>query len=373
MSKQNKIINKIAYDSGQDSDKIRKNNRNPNDECYTSMEDIVNELAHYGFNGKFKGKNIICPCDWDILNDEEVYSLRLDFDEDIHAHTNVVQSVEYDIFTDTNEPLRSVKVNKDEIDELLRDRTKCNFLRTLIQHSSNWGIKSVTVSGYNPATDRGNKFQDIDFSKYDICITNPPFSMYPEFLSTLINAKIDFVVLAPYLNRSSSSVGVPLFLRQCYLGYGRMMPLNFYNATAENNYKRKAVACDWITTFDDAQKEIDKTRLLTGIKYEEYKEEYYEMENMTMKDGTHPLRMNSMNAIPDDYYGWMFCSISVLTKLSYEEFEWYGTNFHRLYNTQYPELNPFNHRASNEMVSNSNTKGFHGLVLRRKREKESDK
>jgi ferredoxin-thioredoxin reductase catalytic subunit len=35
------------------------------------MKDIVNELAHYGFNGKFKGKNIICPCDWDILNDEE--------------------------------------------------------------------------------------------------------------------------------------------------------------------------------------------------------------------------------------------------------------------------------------------------------------
>jgi hypothetical protein len=219
--------------------------------------------------------------------------------------------------------------------------------------------------------------------------------MYSEFLSTLINAKIDFVVLAPYMNRVSPSVGLPLFLRQCYLGYGRMMPLNFYNATAENEYKRKAVACDWITTFDDAQKEIDKTRLLTGIKYEEYKDEYNEMENMTMKDGTHPIRINRYTAIPDDYYGWMFCSISVLTKLSYEEFEWYGTNLQAYFNNDL-SYSPFNHKMKDELLAYGKniqsqlfslpqkerrqlvkdmrlTLCFHGIVLRRKRAKESDK
>ena len=37
-----------------------------NDECYTDMQDILNELSQWAALDKFKGKNIICPCDWDI-------------------------------------------------------------------------------------------------------------------------------------------------------------------------------------------------------------------------------------------------------------------------------------------------------------------
>jgi hypothetical protein len=96
------------------------------------------------------------------------------------------------------------------------------------------------------------------------------------------------------------------------------------------------------------------------------------MENMTMKDGTHPLRMNSYSAIPDDYYGWMFCSIGVLDKLSYEEFEWYGTNFKGYYNAN-SDISPFNHRLDNKMLYHRGKQVFDGLVLRRKREKESGK
>lgn len=361
MAKQQKIVNTINYDSGKTTPLGTK----PNDECFTSMQDIVNELAHYGYDGKFKGKHIICPCDWDILENEDVYSLRVDFDENIHAHTNTVLSVSYDLFNDTNGKLQSVKVDKSGIDDFLRNRTKCNFLRTLIENADVWGIKSVSVSGYNPAIDKGKKFQDIDYSKYDICITNPPFSLYDEFITTIIKAKIDFIVLAPFLNRANPCVGLNLFLKNCHLGYGRKMRLNFYNPTNDNEYKTKLVACDWLTTFDDSQKAIDKTRLQTGIRYEDYKDEYIEMENMTMKDGTHPIRINNFRAIPDNYFGWMFCAIGVLDILSNEEFEWYGTNFKGYFNS-HRDISPFNHRASNEMVSNTNTKGFHGAIIKRK-------
>lgn len=61
MGKQKKIINKIKYDSGQTTPLGTK----PNDECYTSMQDIINELSLW--KDKFRNKNIICPCDWDIL------------------------------------------------------------------------------------------------------------------------------------------------------------------------------------------------------------------------------------------------------------------------------------------------------------------
>ncbi|MCL2860887.1 MAG: adenine-specific methyltransferase EcoRI family protein [Firmicutes bacterium] len=324
MEKQKKVITKIKYDSGKATPRGTK----PDDEWCTQMHDIVKELSQYGYDGKFRGKTIICPCDWDILEDEEVYSLCVEFDEDLHAHTNAV-SVTYDSVNKIDGKMNFHRVDKVGIEEFLRKRTKCNFLKTLIQNANDWGIKSVSVSGYNPATGKGKKFQDIDYSQYDICITNPPFSGYRkgEFIQTLLKAKINFIILSPFLNRANPCVGLPLYLKQCYLGYGRKMRMNFHSPTLANNYNEKLVACDWLTTFNDAQNEIDKKRLRTGIKFEEYRDDYPIMENMTMKDETNPIRVNNFLAVPDDYFGWMFCSIGILDVLSNEEFEWYCGKF----------------------------------------------
>jgi hypothetical protein len=182
MGKQKKIINKIKYDSGQTTPLGTK----PNDECYTSMQDIINELSLW--KDKFRNKNIICPCDWDILDEEEglnVYSIKINFENDsIVGHTNVIQSVSYTLFDleDSNK-MQIVKVGEKEIDSFLRDRLKCNFVRTFVENANEWGIKSITASGYNPANGRGIKFQDVNFCDYDICVTNPPFSLYKEFLT----------------------------------------------------------------------------------------------------------------------------------------------------------------------------------------------
>lgn len=357
MEKQNKVVNKIKYDSGQKAPYDTK----PNDECYTAMQDIINELSHWV--DKFNGKDIICPCDWDIVDNEDIYSLKIDFDE--NGDTNMVMSINYMEFEDAANP-KSKKLEKDKIEQFLRD-FKCNFVRTFVERAKEWKIKSITASGYNPATRKGVRFQDVDFTKYDICVTNPPFSMYGEFMEKLLNSKIDFIILAPFLNRVNPCVGLPLMLKKCYLGYGRNIHPNFDNPTEKNKYKKKVVCCDWITTFDDAQKEINKSRLRNGFKYKDYKDDYITMENMTMKDGENPIKVGKYTAIPDDYCGWIFCSVGILDVLSHDEFEWYMTNCKGYFNRTNIAANPFNHRASNEMVSNHNLKGFHGIVLRRKK------
>jgi hypothetical protein len=175
-------------------------------------------------------------------------------------------------------------------------------------------------------------------------------------------------------------------LRKCWLGYGRHLNLNFYNPTAKNKFKTMTVGVDWITTFNDAQLELDKTRLVNGIKYETYKDDYRQMENMTMKDGTHPIKVNKYTAIPDDYDGWIFCSVGALDSISFDEFEWYLTNGAGYYNKDNPSFNPFSHRTFDEMVmaqsyidfsgmtqkerrfacKDKGESGFHGIVLRRK-------
>lgn len=90
--KQNKVVNKLNRECTQDASKLRELNKNPNDECYTSMVDILAELQYWGCNGKFKGKRIICPCDWDIVDGENIYSITINF-EDGRVHGNSVHKV----------------------------------------------------------------------------------------------------------------------------------------------------------------------------------------------------------------------------------------------------------------------------------------
>lgn len=389
MAKQVKVSRKIKDSLAQIQDKTSLANarKNPNDECYTHPIDILNELSYWAEKGKFVGKNIICPCDWDIVEERDIYSITITYkDLDVEVVGNnvykAVKKVSYKKYANTNyanafdlttaipqdtPQLVTIDLAEDEIEDFLANKLTCNFLRILTQNARDWGIKSITASGYDPALDKGIKFQDVDYSKYDICITNPPFSLYAEFM-TCINGKIDFIILAPANNRITPSIALPLYLKQAYLGHGIELHIEFDNPTKENGYNgTKIVNCDWLTSYPEAQTERDAKHFRTGIKYEEYKEDFVEMPNMTLKDGTHPIRV-SMSTYPEDYDGWMFACWGVLDKLDQTEYEWLCTNCKKYFNSINPEANPFSHKLSDgAMLKASDGKiKFHGILFRKK-------
>lgn len=371
MRKQEKVIKKINREHSDHSGRLCKKN---NDECYTPYGVIWNELNLWANLDKFRGKNIICPCDWDIDDhNPDIYSIEITYrEEDINVvANNAFQTVEYvkvnlwDTDENDNVVIRTIDIAEDEIEDFLRTKLTCNFVRVLTAHAREWEIKSITASGYNPETGKGYPFQDIDYSKYDVCITNPPFSLYAEFMSCIVG-KIDFVVLAPFLRRIGPCVGLPLMLGRAYLGYYTNMGINYRNPTVENEYTSKTVNSDWITSYPEAQEERNKMDWKTGVSYELYKEDYKEMPNMTMKDGTHPVKVGR-GTIPDDYNGWMFGNIGLLDRMSFDEFEWYGTAFKKYFNTEHPEMSPFTHKITSEILLDSaGKKGFDGIVFRRK-------
>ena len=371
MEKQNKIVNAIkrTTNSGQTTPVGTK----PNDECYTGMQDIIDELSYWADKNKFVGKRIICPCDWDIVEGEDIYSITIEYDPKFKVTgNNAFQTVKFvklslfDCFEDDKQVMKEIQLKEDEVEDFLRNKLTCNFVRTLSQNARKWGIQSITASGFNPATGKGIKFQDIDYSKYDICITNPPFSLYSEFMSCILG-KIDFICLAPFLNRVNPNVGLPLMLKKCYLGHGREIGLNFKNPNKKNNYISDIkVRCDWITSFDDAQKDVENEHYTTQIDYNLYKDEYIVFDRMKMKEGNSPIRVPS-NKYPYNYDDWMFASVNVLTKLDTTKYEWYGTSFHKYYNKINPECNPFARKASNAMVYTNSIKGFHGIIFRKKK------
>jgi hypothetical protein len=150
--------------------------------------------------------------------------------------------------------------------------------------------------------------------------------------------------------------------KKLYLGYGRHLAMNFNNPTGG---KGKKVAIDWLVSWPDAQQEIDQLGQLTGIKYDNLA--YKEMPYMTMKDGTKPIKVNSVTQIPDDYDGYMFTSVAVLDRLNQSKYDWICTGCKSYFNKKHPEKNPFAHKVSNEMIGYGTADScFHGILFKAK-------
>lgn len=163
--------------------KLKRAQSEKNDEFYTKIEDVFNELIHW--KHRLEGKRIIAPCDGE----------------------------------------------------------DSAFVKFLLAVKDEWKIKSVDYSSYNIYTGEGVSMFNIDYSKYDICITNPPFSLYNEILDFL-PGKVDFILVAPMLNRILKREAKLIHDHKLFLGYGRHLPLSFTNTEVKVN-------CDWITSFDD--------------------------------------------------------------------------------------------------------------------------
>lgn len=91
-------------------------------------------------------------------------------------------------------------------------------------------------------------WRKIDYSKYDIVITNPPFSQVREFIRTLADKKIDFVIIVSDVLRYSIKNGKATFGVTLYKGKDAQ---KFHRPDGSI----KPVHCGWIGTIQDDWKE----------------------------------------------------------------------------------------------------------------------
>jgi len=202
-----RVIAKTLKQYGKISKKktIRNCKRKKDDEFYTLYEDISAEVSKY--KEQLKGKRILCPCDWDESYNEEIV-----FKEENHI-------IETTMFRN-NGSIKRVDIEKSK-EKFKKDLNfvKCNFVKFLVTQADVYGIKSISVSGFNPATEEGIKFQNIDYSKYDLIITNPPFSQFIEFIEIVFRNKMEFIDISktksiPY--NYAGLMGVPITFLQKY-------------------------------------------------------------------------------------------------------------------------------------------------------------
>lgn len=100
---------------------------------------------------------------------------------------------------------------------------------------------------YNVKCD-STEWRKVDYSKYDLVITNPPFSQVREFLNFLISIRIDFIVMVSDVLRYSIKKGKVKFDIDIYEGKDAQ---KFYRPNGEIKF----IHCGWISNIQDNWKE----------------------------------------------------------------------------------------------------------------------
>lgn len=95
------------------------------------------------------------------------------------------------------------------------------------------------------------EWRNVDYSKYDIVITNPPFTDTREFIKRLASEKIDFIIIVSDVIRYSIKNNKTNFGIDIWSGKDAQ---KFYRPDGSV----KAVHCGWIASFQDDWKENKK-------------------------------------------------------------------------------------------------------------------
>lgn len=269
-------------------------NRAKKDEFYTQLADIENELRHY--KEHFKGKTVLCNCDDPRVSNFSVYfvlnfkALGLK-----RLITTCYKNNEPDLFS-MNECERAVYAIYDGYPE-------CN---------SQEDAKQIPYHEFEHSDGDFRSPECIELLKEaDIVVTNPPFSLFREYVAQLIKYDKKFVIVG-HQNAITYKEIFPLIKEnRLWLGVGfKGGAGHFYS-----KYEDVASAGDhrdgmirvsgvtWFTNLDIAKRHEEL------ILYKKYTPKEY-----PLYDNYDAIDVSKSNEIPFDYDGYIGVPITFLYK-----------------------------------------------------------
>ncbi len=264
------------------------------------MKDVTCQLSKY--KDQFLNKRVICPCDWQDSFEEWLF---FEESENITGQKNMFE-------TGT---VKKIDISR-TFDGLKASYRKgkaipmAGFVQFFVLHANSYGIRSVSVSGYSPGTKNPLKFEHIDYSKFDLVVTNPPFSKLVSFLEILLHCNIDFLIVAPFLSLARKKFISLLEQNRLKIGYNQKFA-RFYKLDGSVGM----VNCIWLTTLPV------KKRVKKIICTEKYKTgNYLEYVNVRAID------IPTISRIPKGYDGVMGVPVSYLLRHDPSQFEIIGNS-----------------------------------------------
>lgn len=342
-----------------------------NDEFYTRIEDIENELIHY--EKHFNGKVVFCNCDDPFESNFVKYFLmnfnRIGLKELIATGyqtspilgTSVgTKGQPYALRVSDTKPY--LVGNQTDLDVLgtqnLLETENENVMTPLVGNwaNDNYGnsiqieVKEAYIDKKTRKTKTRKVKQDLyyeagDFrsnlciellKQADIVCTNPPFSAFREYLKLLMEHQKEFLVLGN-MNAITYKEVFPLIKEnKIWLGcnngpktyvvsedFAKEYPLK---VTVEDGaYVTKMGNTGWFTNLDHAKRH-KMLPLNLGYKYYGHEEDYPKYDNYDA------INVDKVQQIPCDYDGVMGVPISFLCKYCPEQFEIVGMDLNEMVN-----------------------------------------
>lgn len=278
------------------SDNLRKAKENKNDEFYTQLSDIIAEIAqHKDYVRQFEGKTVFCNCDdpeWSSFVEFFVkFFNKLKLKKIISTHYNKDGSPSYKL------EWSGEKINGNTV----------NMIRTPLKGNGDF---------------RSDECIEL-LKEADIVVTNPPFSLFREYVAQLMEYGKQFVIIGN-MNAIAYKEVFPLLRdNKVFIGYASGSKTFRVNDDYNNSstfvqngvkYAKFGNIC-WFTNLD-----LDKSHepLILTKNYTGNEDKYPNYYNYDAID------VGSVADIPKDYYGKMGVPITVLAQYCPEQFEIIG-------------------------------------------------
>ena len=277
---------------------------NKKDEFYTQLSDIERELKHY--KKHFKDKVVLCNCDDPrVSNFFHFFSCNFEKFGLKKLIATCYKNQDSDLFSQNNSE-RAIYL------EYTGDKNGNN-----VPDAEEIGIKHLQGDG-----DFRSK-ECIELLKQaDIVVTNPPFSLFREYVSQLVEYDKKFVIIGHQNAITYKEIFKLIKENKIWLGFGftggaghfiNTQYENYATATDKKEGMIRVSGVHWFTNLDINKRHEDL------ILYKNYTpEEYPKYENFDA------INVNITKDIPVDYSGAMGVPITFLDKYNPEQFEIIG-------------------------------------------------
>jgi len=283
------------------------------DEFYTQLSDIEKELRHY--TAHFKNKTVLCNCDDPkVSNFFHYFSHNFEKLKLKKLITTCYKNCDADLFSK----------HKDDRGIYLEYKGDKDGNR--VPDPEEIGIHKLKGDG---------DFRSPECVKLlnqaDIIVTNPPFSLFREYIDQLIAKKKKFLVIANHNAITYKEIFALLKANKIWLGYShpvafivpdhyKMREVRSWRDADGTNWRSLGNAC-WFTNLDIAKRHEDL------ILYKTYNRKDY-----PKYDNYDAVEVSKFADIPSDYDGVMGVPITFLDKHNPDQFEivgitktWFGT------------------------------------------------
>jgi len=284
---------------------LQKAKISKSDEFYTQYCDIERELKHY--QGCFKDKVVYCNCD------------------DVHQSNFFRYFVNNFHLLGLNKLI--VSCYKEQMNDLFCSKKPENgfWYEYSGNDGDNFNFEDISVIHFKGSGDfRSPECVEL-LKQSDIIVTNPPFSLFRDFVSQIVKYDKQFLIIGNVNAITYKEIFDLIQTGKAWLGVnlgrgisGFIVPDNYDQYGTEvsiNNEGQKIIAtnsCLWLTNLELAQR-------YDGIVLT--KEYYGHEEQYPLFDNCNGINVSRTQDIPKDYFGLMGVPITFLHKYNPNQFE----------------------------------------------------